>query len=110
MVSTLHAQIADLLLAIEQEMRAIGLWENSPPPPADLASRMPFCHDTLHFNQWLQWVFLRRMSELIETGAALPAACDIHPLAEHSFLELPQDTARLLELIATIDRTICPRP
>lgn len=101
--------IADLLLAIEQEMRRINLWESVAPPPQDLASTLPFCHDTLEFTQWLQWVFLARMRALLESGAALPTACDIHPLAEHSFLELPQDTTQLLELIAQIDRVISRR-
>lgn len=110
MTDTNHLhRIADLLRAIEQEMRHIGLWEETAPSPASLASTLPFCHDTLEFTQWLQWIFLARMRALLEGGAALPAACDIHPLAEHSFLELPQDTARLLELIGEIDRAISAR-
>lgn len=98
--------IADLLLAIEQEMRHIGLWEESCPPAEDLASTVPFCHDTLEFTQWLQWVFLQRMRQLLEDNADLPTVCDIHPLAEHSFLELSQQTERLLQLIARIDNAI----
>lgn len=101
-----YHRIADLLLAIEQEMRRIGLWEDTPPPPAALASTLPFCHDTLEFSQWLQWMFLVRMRALLQSGAPLPTACDIHPLAEHSFLDLPQDTARLLKLITEIDQVI----
>lgn len=99
-------RIADLLLAIEHEMRRIGLWEAIAPAPAALASPLPFCHDTLEFSQWLQWVFLARMRTLLQSGAPLPTACDIHPLAEHSFLDLPQDTARLLKLITEIDQVI----
>lgn len=110
MTTARHHHIADLLLAIEQEMRRIGLWEDVAPSAAALASPLPFCHDTLEFHQWLQWVFLARMRTLLQSGAPLPTACDIHPLAEHSFLELPQDTARLLKLIGEIDRTISRRP
>ncbi|MFA5627116.1 MAG: YqcC family protein [Thiohalomonadaceae bacterium] len=98
--------IADLLLTIEQEMRCLGLWEETPPATEDLLSTVPFCHDTLEFTQWLQWVFLQRMRELLQMNATLPAACEIHPLAEHTFLELPQDTRRLLELIAAIDKAL----
>jgi uncharacterized protein YqcC (DUF446 family) len=101
-----HHRIADLLRAIEAEMRRIGLWEELAPSPAALASTLPFCYDTLQFAQWLQWVFLARMRALLQAGAALPAACDIQPLAEHSFAELPQDTARLLTLLGEIDRAI----
>lgn len=105
-LSAHHHRIADLLLAIEAEMRRIGLWEEISPSPAALASTMPFCYDTLQFAQWLQWVFLARMRALLQAGAALPAACDIQPLAEHSFAELPQDTAHLLTLLGEIDRAI----
>ncbi len=103
---TRRRHIADLLLAIEAEMRRIDLWENTAPDPQALASAAPFCYDTLQFQQWLQWVFLARMRALLDTGAALPGACDIQPLAEHSFAELPQDTARLVALCGEIDRAI----
>lgn len=98
--------IAGLLHAIEREMRHLGLWQETAPSPARLASTMPFCHDTLEFTQWLQWVFLMRMRALLQSGAPLPTDCAIYPLAEHSFLELPQDTARLLKLIGEIDRSL----
>ncbi len=101
-----HHSIADLLLAIEAEMRRIDLWEEIAPDPQALASSAPFCYDTLQFQQWLQWIFLARMRALIDAGAPLPGACDIQPLAEHSFAELPQDTSHLLKLIGEIDRSI----
>jgi Uncharacterized protein conserved in bacteria len=101
-----YHHIADLLLAIEQEMRRIGLWEEVAPPAAALASTAPFCYDTLQFQQWLQWLFLARMRALVQSAAPLPAACAIQPLAEHSFAELPQDTGRLLALLGAVDRAI----
>jgi len=101
-----YHRIADLLLAIEQEMRRIGLWEEVAPPAAALASTAPFCYDTLQFRQWLQWLFLARMRALLQSAAPLPAACAIQPLAEHSFAELPQDTTRLLVLLGEVDRAI----
>lgn len=105
----LHQHIADLLQAIEQEMRRLGLWDTIAPIAEALASTAPFCYDTLRFEQWLQWVFLARMRALLDAGAELPSVCDIQPLAEHSFAELPQDTSHLLELIGEIDRAISRR-
>lgn len=99
-------ELADLLLAIEQEMRRIGLWEALPPPPEDLASQLPFCYDTLRFHQWLQWILLTRLRALVEAGADLPGNSDIHPLAEHSFADLHHDTDRLLVLIAELDHVL----
>ena len=99
-------RLADLILEIEAEMRRIGLWENSRPEEAALASLVPFCHDTLSFQQWLQWVFLPKMKAVVETGDDFPARSDIHPLAEHSLEHLLQKTDGLLALIRQFDEFI----
>lgn len=99
-------RIADLLFAIEAEMRRIELWEATTPPPAALASALPFCYDTLAFHQWLQWILLTRLRELLAAGAPLPSGSNIHPLAEHSFAELEHNTDRLLQLIVELDRML----
>lgn len=102
-MDTLSHQLADLLLAIEAEMRRISLWETERPPEEALSSLFPFCHDTLAFHQWLQWVFLPRMKTVLETEEDFPASSDISPLAEYSFAQLPHDTDKLLELIRKFD-------
>ncbi|MEF0565218.1 YqcC family protein, partial [Pseudomonas aeruginosa] len=50
--------LADQLLLIERELRALGWWSESSPAPEALASPEPFCVDTLALEQWLQWIFL----------------------------------------------------
>lgn len=91
------------LKRIEDEMQNQGLWAVEPPSPEALASLAPFCYDTLFFHEWLQWVFIPKMTELLRAGAVPPQPCDISPLAEHSFQDLPQDTDQLLRLIETFD-------
>lgn len=105
-MDTLSHQLADLLLAIEAEMRRISLWEQERPSEEALASLVPFCHDTLAFHQWLQWVFLPKMKTVLETEEDFPASSDITPLAEYSFAQLPHDTDKLLELIKQFDQFI----
>lgn len=104
-IDRLH-QVADLLLAIEAEMRRLELWECEPPPDEALLSLVPFCHDTLEFHQWLQWKLLPQMKALLEADASLPAESDIHPLAEYSFNRLEQDTDQLLGLLERFDRLL----
>lgn len=100
-------QTADLLLAIEQEMRRIGLWEQTPPAVEALESLVPFCYDTLKFEQWLQWVFLQKMKLALEQQIDFPTSSNIATLAEMSFQEMPGiATKRLLELLAQFDETI----
>lgn len=98
--------VADLLLAMEQEMRRIDLWETEAPSDAALSSLAPFCHDTLHFHQWLQWVFLPKMQMIVEADEGWPSTSDIFPLAEYSFQKLEQDTVPLLALIQQFDNLI----
>lgn len=102
-------RIADQLLAIEAEMRHIGFWDSESPSPEALASTLPFCYDTLSFQQWLQWIFIPRMREVIEHDTPLPAASHIAPLAEHSFAQLAADTRRLEQLIVDFDRLMAQR-
>jgi uncharacterized protein YqcC (DUF446 family) len=101
----LHS-VGTLVDAIEDEMRRLELWANDPPPVADMASRVPFCYDTLKLWQWLQWILVPRMRLLLADGGMLPASSDIAPLAEVEFRRLQQDTQRLLDLIREFDRAI----
>lgn len=104
------SRLADVVLEIEREMRQLDLW--TPPESPDvpsldaLASTQPFCLDTLEFPQWLQFVLLVRIRELIEAGAALPERSDIAPMAEEYFQRLPQPGSRLIETIRIMDQII----
>ncbi len=100
-------QTADLLLAIEQEMRRIGLWETTQPPKEAMESLVPFCYDTLKFEQWLQWIFLPKMKLALEQQIDFPSSSNIAALAEMCFPELINiDTTRLIGLLKQFDETI----
>ena len=47
-------RIADVLLQVEAALRTGGKWEAHQPSEAALGSPVPFCMDTLSFEQWLQ--------------------------------------------------------
>lgn len=102
-MDTIAHQLADLILSIEAEMRRLNLWESQAPEEEALASLMPFCHDTLRFEQWLQWVFLPKMKTVLETEEGFPASSDITPLAELRLEQLAKDTDHLLTLIQQFD-------
>ena len=99
-------EIADTVLEMEVELRRLGLWEESPPPDKALNSLQPFCCDTLLFYQCLQWVFVPKMKQILETEEDFPASSDIYPLAEQVFREMTVDTRQLLALIKRFDRLI----
>ncbi len=105
-MESVEHRMADLVLELEREMRALGLWESVAPPPTALQSVQPFSVDTLDFTQWLQWVFIPRIADLIAVGDSLPRNCEIAPLAEMVFENIDTDTSRLLALIRSVDHTL----
>lgn len=98
--------LAEGLLMLEQELRQQGLWAAQPPSPDALASREPFCVDTLAFEGWLQWVFIPRMAQIVESAGPVPASCNIQPMGEEAFAHLGQRRDKLLSLLGHIDRTV----
>jgi uncharacterized protein YqcC (DUF446 family) len=99
-------EVGRLLRQLEQELRKLGLWEESAPDPEDLASPVPFAHDRLEFHQWLQWVLLPRMHDLCERQQAFPTASGIAPMAEVQLAPWGGSAGRLLQLIRDLDRCI----
>jgi uncharacterized protein YqcC (DUF446 family) len=98
--------LADQLLLIERELRALGAWASSPPAPEALASQEPFCLDTLAFDQWLQWIFLPRMKRILERGEPLPSVSGILAMAEMVYRDQPQRVAGLCAALETFDQVI----
>lgn len=95
--------VSALLLEIRAEMEAQALWQSSPPAAEALASPQPFCVDTLHFTEWLQWLLIPRLQEMIRQEIPLPQGSQIHPMAEEVFKQMHNNTSRLLGLIEQLD-------
>ncbi|MCQ3827928.1 YqcC family protein [Microbulbifer elongatus] len=105
-MKSIYSDIATLLLELEAELRALDLWEDTPPSAEALASTQPFCVDTLTFPQWLQFVFLTRMSHLVEFEQPLPQQCAIAPMAEEHFRGSSQTGAALVAKLTEIDERL----
>jgi uncharacterized protein YqcC (DUF446 family) len=94
-------QLKSLLVDIEYELRALGLWEDESPSVEALASIEPFAVDTLSFSQWLQFIFLPNMYFIIEQKITLPTNCQIAPMAEESFAQ--SNTLALIQHLRKLD-------
>ena len=105
-MKSIYPDIATLLLELEAELRTLGLWDETPPSAEALASTQPFCVDTLTFPQWLQFVFLPRMSHLVEFEQPLPQQCGIAPMAEEYFRGGSQPGAALVAKLTEIDERL----
>lgn len=98
--------LADQLLMIERELRVLGMWSSEAPSAEALASQQPFCVDTLDFEEWLQWLFLPRMKQLLEAAGRLPAASGIRPMAEERYKGRELEVKALLMALGEFDRLI----
>jgi len=99
-------RIADVILEIEATLRISGKWDGCQPATSSLESTQPFCIDTLNFEQWLQWIFLPRVKQILEQQLALPAKSNIHEYAEDYFHKKDPHTANILALIKRFDDLI----
>lgn len=92
-----------LLIQLEAELQAHHLWDNEKPESVKvLKSQMPFAVDVLSPEQWLQWVFLPKMHDLIQSNQALPSNYALLPYFEETLKECPSE--KLLNLISQIDQ------
>jgi uncharacterized protein YqcC (DUF446 family) len=99
-------RIADILLEVEATLRTSGKWDACQPPQEALASPEPFCLDTLRFEQWLQWIFLPRMKQILEHRQPLPRKSGIFAYAEGALDKDDLPAASLLAVIKRFDDLI----
>lgn len=92
-----------LLGSLETELRIQGRWEDQAPPAQALRSTEPFAVDTLSFDQWLQWILLPRLNELLVRQLPLPSDCAIQPMAEEVYDQHDPGAARIVSIIGEID-------
>ena len=98
--------IAEQLLLIERELRVQGWWDEVPPSTEALSSVEPFSVDTLDFHQWLQWIFLIRMKQILEQDLPLPNASGILEMAEMVYADRPQESLGLRTALKKFDQLI----
>ncbi|MCE3252832.1 MAG: YqcC family protein [Cellvibrio sp.] len=102
-MDNLHIAVAETLMDIEKELRALQLWDGAMISEEALASEQPFAIDTMTFPQWLQFIFLPRMYVLIEQKMQFPGNCGIAPMAEQYFSVLGLPSSPLITHLQKID-------
>lgn len=70
--------VAGLLGELTAELQRLERWQADHPGSEALASELPFCVDTLSFDQWLQFVLIPRMEQQQEPYP--------WPLQQHAWL------------------------
>ena len=101
-----RSAIAAQLIDLEAALRQLNLWSDESPSQEALSSEQPFAMDSLEFEEWLQFIFLPTLYEVLASGEALPERCAIAPMAEETIGKrvLPTDT--LISTLRDLDQLI----
>tara|TARA_R110001583_G_scaffold10698_6_gene49136 strand:+ start:5063 stop:5404 length:342 start_codon:yes stop_codon:yes gene_type:complete len=98
--------LSNLLKELEGALKALNLWQNKRPSEFALASQMPFAIDTLRFPEWLQFIFIEKMSQRLQLNAPLPSKMSITPMATEYFKSTAINSDILISVIRRIDALI----
>jgi len=102
----MRTEVAEVLIDIEAQLRQLGLWDKVPPSTAALASQQPFCVDTLTLPQWLQFIFIPTVYQMLENDEPLPERCGIAPMAEEFFRGSELAIADLVVSLEQVDELL----
>ncbi|SET33590.1 YqcC family protein [Thalassotalea agarivorans] len=101
-MQTLHQQLLTDLARLETTLKQADLWADIAPTPQQLASQQPFCIDTMTLQQWLQFVFIEKLTVLALNEQPLPMNIAVSPIAEQVFKD-HKAGAKLVADITAID-------
>ncbi|WED27356.1 YqcC family protein [Vibrio sp. DW001] len=90
-----------LLRETEICLQRLCLWDSEEPEESALQSKEPFALDTLEPEQWLQWIFIPKMREMLEQQR-VPSGFAISPYFEEVW-KMETKTLELITLLHRID-------
>ena len=99
-------EIAAQLIELEAGLRQLGLWSGDVRSPESLVSDQPFAVDVLEMEQWLQYVFLPTLYNLLKQDAPMPEQCAVAPMAEETLGKKPIPCRALIATLRDLDRLI----
>ena len=90
------------LTAIEAEMKRSGLWQSHPLAPEQYDFQQAFAMETLAFSQWLQFIFIPRVRDIIQTRGDFPSSSSVGAQAVREFDGFEEATG-LVSMLSEFD-------
>lgn len=103
--------VKELLDEIEAELKKLNLWggENNRPYDECFLSIIPFFMDKMDFHQWLEYVLLPKMREILDSGFDLPGNLLVHTYAQEYYRHKLDAHAHLVRLLRALDLSCNPK-
>lgn len=98
--------IKSLLMDLQTQLHQMGCWDAQSPGSEALASTAPFAVDTMELYQWLQWIFIPKMHDLIEREQLVTMACAIAPMVEQWAATRGLQAKGLLDVMTKLDELL----
>src|SRR5690349_11461324 len=97
-----HSLVKARIDAIEAEMKKIDYWQNKPLPEGAMNFRSAFAMDTMAYVQWLQFVFVPRVNQIVAERGAFPSKSAVGAQAIREF-DGADEAANLVHLLCEFD-------
>jgi uncharacterized protein YqcC (DUF446 family) len=101
-MKTKYEVVDEKIKEIETEMKKIGMWQKEPLPSEVYRFSEAFAMDTMTFSQWLQFVFIPRVKDIIQNKEAFPSGSSVGTQAIREFDSF-QEASRLVTLLCEFD-------
>ncbi len=97
-----HEIVDEKIVEIQIEMKRIGYWQSEPLPEEKHNFHAAFAMDTMAFSQWLQFIFIPRVTSIVEARSEFPSSSSVGAQAIREFDGDP-DAQRLVSLLCEFD-------
>ncbi len=101
-----HIRVEEQIRKIEEELKRIGRWQPDPLPNAAFENMGAFGSKTMVLEQWLQFVFIPNVKQIIELEGLFPPNSKVAIYAVRN-LDGEDEVKTLLELLSEFDGLFC---
>jgi uncharacterized protein YqcC (DUF446 family) len=100
-----RAAVKERIDEIEAEMKRCGCWQEKPLPPEAYRFHQAFAIDTMPFTSWLQFIFIPRVRQIIESGGQFPTTSQVGVQAVREF-DSVDEASDLVGMLIEFDQLI----
>ena len=100
-----RAAVKQRIKEIGAEMKRIGFWQAKPLPQEAYDFHQAFAMDTMPFTSWLQFIFIPRVNQIIDSGGQFPKVSQVGAQAVREF-DGVTEASELTQMLAEFDRLI----
>jgi uncharacterized protein YqcC (DUF446 family) len=97
-----HEKVQEKIREIKEEMQRIGLWQEESLPEEAYDYTLAYARDRMAFHQWLQFIFIPQVQEMLQDYEELPRTSQVGKAAESAFEDWDQGE-QLVQLLKEFD-------